>query len=92
MDRELTRAFDNEAHLFKQRGRNVYALIPLNLDGHLFSDVWQRGKATDVRSRLAADFTGWEHDNALFEREIERVIRALRADDSGRGAPPIAKL
>lgn len=92
VDSELTRAFDKEAHLFKQRGRKIYALIPLNLDGHLFSPNYTSGKATEVRSRLAADFTGWEHDNVLFEREIERVIRALRADDGGREAPPMPKL
>lgn len=92
VDSELTRAFDNEAQLFKQRGKKVYALIPLNLDGHLFRDAWQSGKATEVRSRLASDFTGWERDNGLFAREIERVIRALRADDGEREAPPTPKL
>ena len=33
-------------------------IIPLNLDGHLL-DGWTGGLASDIRSRLAADFTGW---------------------------------
>ena len=92
VDSEVNRAFTKEAQLFKQRGKKVLALIPLNLDGYLFSDAWESGKTTKIRSRLAADFTGWERDNALFEREVERVIRTLRADDAGREAPPWAKV
>jgi hypothetical protein len=74
----------------KERGKKILALIPLNLDGYLF--VWEGGKATQVKSRLAADFTGWKRSNARFEREFEKLVRALRADEGGREAPPEAKL
>lgn len=85
-------AFDKEQALWKERGKKTLALIPLNLDDHLLSGAWQDGKAISVKSRLAADFTGWETDNAKFEREFERLVRALRADGGDREAPPQPKL
>ena len=66
----------------RERGRKVLALIPLNLDGFLLQ--WMSGKAEEVKSRLAADFTGWKRSNRRFEREFERVVRTLRADDRAR--------
>ena len=40
---------------------------------------------------MAANFKGWETDNAVFEREIEKVIKALRTD-GGKEIPPEPKL
>jgi hypothetical protein len=92
VDGEIERAFTKERELMKQRGHKVLALVPLNLDNHLFTDLWQSGKRTEVRSRIAANFTGWQTDNDRFEAAFERVLEALRSDDYVREAPPTSRL
>lgn len=92
VDKEINTAIAKEQRLWKERGQEVLALIPLNLDGYVFSDDWQSGWKEEVQSRLAADFKGWDKDNAKFERELEKVIKALRADEAAREKPPKPKL
>jgi hypothetical protein len=74
----------------QERGAKVLALIPLNLDGFLFK--WTSGKAEEVKSRLAADFTGWKRSHKKFEAQFEHVVLALRSDDGAREASPLSKL
>jgi uncharacterized protein YjbI with pentapeptide repeats len=92
VDNEITTAFDKERLLTRDRGQKTLALVPLNLDGYLFSGNWQSGKKAQILSRLAADFTGWQRDKQKFETQMERLLRAMRADNSGRERPPMQKL
>lgn len=92
VNHEIEIAFEKEQQLRKKKSVETLALVPLNLDGYMFSGEWRDGKATQIKSRLAADFTGWENDNKKFEEQFERLVRALRADASGREHPPVPKL
>ena len=51
-----------------------------------------RGKMAEIISRVAANLVRGEKDPALFDRELEKVIRALRTGEAGREKPPPARL
>lgn len=78
VDAEISAAFNKEQRLWKQRGRKTLVLIPLDLDGYMFSPEWRSGKAPAIRSRLAADFREW--DDRKFEEQLDRLVLALKAD------------
>ena len=91
VDDELKHAFAKEKKLFKDRGKEVLAVVPIDLDGYIF-DEWEHPKKNQLMERLVVSFKGWENDNSLFEREFERVSKALRSDDFVRKPPPESKL
>jgi hypothetical protein len=87
VESEIGIAFEKEQRLSREHSRRVSILIPLDLDGYLFSGECTGARAAEIRSRLAADFRGWESDDAVFEAQLARVVMALRVDRSGGGAP-----
>lgn len=84
---EVEKALEKEQQLMKERGKQVLSIIPLNLDGHLFSKECMYSKGAALRKRLAADFTGWENDNDKFEEQFERVVKALQTSGARELAP-----
>ena len=80
--RKQQREYLNEEFEYVERSNDPDIIIPLMVDRHLI-DGWEDGLSADLRSRLAADFTGWENDNAKFEQQFERVVKALRTGGPG---------
>ncbi len=91
VDNEIDKAFQKEQMLMRERQRKILALIPLNLDGYLLKG-WENGKASQVRSRMAADFQGWDQSHSRFEEQVDCVVRALRSDVAAREVPPTSRL
>ena len=79
VERELEKALQKEEQLFKEAGERKLALIPLNLDGFLFQSS-EHPFGSILKSRLASNFEGWTHNNAVFEREFDRLVTALNVN------------
>jgi uncharacterized protein YjbI with pentapeptide repeats len=92
VDKEIEKALRKEEELHQERGKHVLAIVPLDLDGYMSKPGWVDWKRAHLMSRRAADFTGWEHDNAKFEAQLEKVVKALRADGGGREKAPKGRL
>lgn len=92
VDNEIRMALEKEQQLTKERVQKVQVLVPLNLDGYLFSDLWRSGYQAQIRGRLASDFTGWANNDPKFEEQVGRVILAMRADAGAREGEPIPRL
>jgi hypothetical protein len=77
---EIGSAFAKEQQITKEHGEQVQVVIPLNLDGFLFSNGWKSGFRTQLLSRVAADFRNWKRNKAKYDLGIQHVARALIAD------------
>lgn len=88
VNQEVEKAVAKEEQLSTERGKDVLAIIPLNLDGYMFRKEWNDWKKRVLTTRAAPDFSGWDRDNSKFEAQLEKVIQALRADTGARVPPP----
>ncbi|MET0646109.1 MAG: hypothetical protein ABW208_05760, partial [Pyrinomonadaceae bacterium] len=84
VNNEIEVALQKEELLWKEKGEETLALIPLDLDGYLFKPEFISGKAAQLRARLAADFTGWKRSNKKFDEQLEKLMLALRVSVVGR--------
>lgn len=91
VDKEVDIAFEKEEKLWKKHGKKVEALIPIDLDRYIF-DSWESGKASIVKKRYIADCTGWDKDNAKYEKQVRKIVEALKTEDAGREPAPERKV
>jgi hypothetical protein len=55
--------------------------------------AWDLGVlANEIRSHVASDFQGWEANKQIFDIQVDRVTKALRADEGAREKPPPSRL
>jgi hypothetical protein len=93
VENEIKTTLEKEHALRKEREKPLHKLIPLDLDGYMFTDQWDLGVlANEIRSRVAANFKGWKTNKKKFDIQVDRVIKALRADEGARELPPPSKL
>ncbi len=91
VDREINKALQKEETLWNERRKRTPVLIPLDLDGYLFSEGWISGMKSEITRRHVANFQGWE-ENSTFDAAFDTLVKALRADSFGRPPDPPSKL
>lgn len=72
--------------------QSVSLIIPLDLDGYIFSPACDVNDVLRIKSRLIADFTDWEVSDDSFEEELAKLVRVLRVDSEGYYDPEIMKV
>lgn len=93
VEKEIKSTLAKERALQEERGEPVLKLIPLDLDGYMVTGKWDFGVfGEEIKSRVAADFRGWEKPTTDFSKQVDRVIKALRADEGAREKPPLRRL
>lgn len=76
VDSEMSQIFEKERELSQAATRKLSVVIPVMLDDYL-TDGWKGPKASELRSRYATDFRGWQDEKA-FESAFDTLMRAVR--------------
>jgi uncharacterized protein YjbI with pentapeptide repeats len=81
IETEIDRSLQTEGEIQRREGQASLALIPLDLDGYV-SQGWKNSRKSEVLSRDVADFTAWHKGEPLPEGSLDRLVKALRVDES----------
>jgi hypothetical protein len=93
VEREIKTTFAKEEALRKERGKPVFKLIPLNLDGYMFTAQCDLGVLANEIRGVSLRISGvGKTDGAKFNDQVNRVIKALRADEWAIEQPPPSRL
>jgi hypothetical protein len=79
VEREVREALRKEELIHKDVGRGGLALIPLNIDGYMFSEEFGESPySTEIRRRQAVNFENWESDLSKMQSGVKAIVKALR--------------
>jgi len=83
VNHEIERALQQEDQRLKRKlaGEDVDAdvLFPVRLDDYLF-DGWDHDRKPDVIKKVIADARGWDKDNSIYQRTLQRLTHDLKPD------------
>lgn len=77
VENEIDMVLRREKEATQNSGVKQRFLIPLDLDGFVFSSENQNSRSKLLLSRAFADFAGWERDYSKFSREADKLARAI---------------
>jgi len=83
---ELDRAFEKERQVLQDTGERFKALIPIDLDGFIFTRECKFYKARDILSRRIANFNAWK-DPEQFNDSVKQIIRSLEPVTQQNASP-----
>lgn len=79
VDEEVTTTLQKEERIRRETGNKVSLLIPIDLDGFLFTDECKSAVKAQLISRVVANFQGWKDDPKLIENQMTPLLAALKA-------------